>query len=168
MISLQSCALSEEASPCNWVAWVQGLLAPIRKIMKQFSSSVWRKEAPLYQAEIFRSQVCVYSCNLVNLFQKIVQPQFSTWRVWNRSLSNLQQLQVNSCLQTCDLSSSWGVISGHFVHLQLLEAGSKWGPVIMHCCANAVVLLLTFCCSIIWNFLSQDSNSSHKLVSGVM
>jgi hypothetical protein len=77
----------------------------------------------------------------------------------------LQQLQVNSCLQTCDLSSSWGVISGHFVHLQFLEAGSKWGPDIMHCCANAVVLLLTFCCSVIWNFLSQDSNSGHHHIS---
>jgi hypothetical protein len=44
---------------------------------------VKKRSTLIYQAEIFGSQVCIYSCNLVNLFQKIAQPQFSTSRVRN-------------------------------------------------------------------------------------
>ncbi len=81
-------------------------------------------------------------------------------------LSNSQQLQVNSCFQICDLSSSWGVINGHFAHLQFLEAGSKWGPVFMHCCAIAHILLFSYLKFCVTGF--QFWASSHKLVSGAM
>ncbi len=71
---------------------------------------------------------------------------------------------MNSCLQTSDLSSSWEVINGHFVHLEFLEAGSKWGPVIMHYCANAVVLLVHSAVQL-FQVVSQDSNSGHHHLS---
>lgn len=103
---------------------------------------VKKKRSSLIQCWIFFSHVCIFSCNLVNLFRELLstysQPgTFGTASVQFTSIAS-EFMPSNLWLIMQLGRDKWTLRALSIASHAIPWAGFRWWSVIMHCYANAV------------------------------